>query len=194
MNRPTQERKYKVVLLIPPNLEGIENAQAILQQVLDMLNSHRLPPGMRFADEVTAELEVAHDIHTVSGRIKKEKDLALVIACGFEESALKKFVHVCERNNVQFCNAADIPMDNRQTTEEQAEQLGDDPYVIPVKFLTPEEVSARRHQLPGHNISKAFLTAEIPASPEVMEDRVNWLLGLLALGVMQAHHHKSSHL
>lgn len=188
--REPEPKQYKVILLANPSLseDAIENAQAMLGNTLELLNSHTLEPGLRFADHVTATLEVAHDLPAVMNRIKREKDVALVIASGFEEKPLWPLAKACKRRNVEFCNAAPIPLDERPTLEEQAEILGDeDPYVVPIRFLTPKEAAARKHQLPGHNIDQALLTEPIAESPEVMEHRVNKTLMLLAIGVMTAH-------
>jgi len=183
---------YKVILLTAPSMAypQIEHAQEVLNLALEALNSHELPPGMRFADNVTAELEVTNDLEQARNQVKQKKT-GLIIACGFAENAVRPLAELCRKHRLDFCHASEPLPEERSSIEEQIATLGEDPHVMPVRFLTPEEAAKK---FPGHSVDIATLTDATDISPEVIGDRVGKMIGIIGLGVMQSHHSKSNRL
>jgi len=176
--KPEKPYKYKVILLMPENLKGAKNAETLLQQALEVLNTHRLGPGFRFSDDVVAALEVAHDKETVLRRAR-EKDLALVIACGFPQEELTRLAHNCRSYQVQFCHAREIPPDDHGVNARFIWTHGKDLVKAP-----------GGREIIGHEIEQTIFTNAISDDHEEFQSRIFGAIQILAMGVMSAHSFK----
>jgi hypothetical protein len=57
--------------------------------------------------------------------------------------------------------------------------------------VTREEAAGK---FPGHSVDVATLTDSTDTSPEVIGDRVSWMIGIIGLSVIQSHCNKNINL
>lgn len=192
-DREREPRKYKIVLFAAPGItdKEVDNAETVLEAALAPLNAHTLPAGFRFADHITADLEVERDVDTLAKRVARERDIAYVIACGYEPDSLRALAHNCARQHTDFCNTAELSAG--PTLEEQIENLGDD-LTVKLRITSRQKMMERTRGLGGNIINKSLLLEDMPASPEVLDDRVNGLIALISVAMSQADYHKDHNL
>jgi hypothetical protein len=84
-------------LLTAPSVSypQIEHAREILNLALDALNSHELPPGLRFADNVTAELQITDDLQQVRKDLKRKK-LHLLLPADLKKAKSSPWLNCAE--------------------------------------------------------------------------------------------------
>ena len=70
---------YTVVLVFPGFGDERENAETIVESALEWLNTFKDEPGFRFAQQVSAHLEIAQDADEARARIEMDDSVAIVL-------------------------------------------------------------------------------------------------------------------
>jgi hypothetical protein len=171
-----EDVEYTVVLVFPGYGEERENAEAIVEQALEFLNTYRDEPGLRFAPYVTAHLEVVSDVDEAREKLRADDSVAMMILHGLPDDERLAFTHECLSQDVPICRTmpgSDAPRPSRARR------------VWKVVFRRSREDD----EPPAHRVSEATLTGSLEAPEEALMDRVGQLMAAMALGVME-HHHK----
>jgi len=170
---PPPDVDYTVVLLFPGFGEAREYAEEIVQTALDWLNTNKDEPGMRFAYQVSAHLEILQDADDVLEKIAADDSVALVIACGLEGDEWRNLLHECADRDVARCQVVEGPPPRPSVGAEKGE------WKIVFRKRSTEELSA-------HRITEDTLTAPLD-DEEILGERVGQLITVMALGVMEHH-------
>jgi hypothetical protein len=173
-----EDVEYKVLLVFPGFGAERDTAEEIVEAALHHLNTEKDEPGMRFAYNVSARLEMVADAEQAYTLLETDDDVATMILHDLpddEKAAL-----------TQACNAKDVPVCHTVETDENAPKKPRPPRgqprtwkVVFTKGLTKE--------LRAHRIAASTLTAPPEEDEEERMDRVAQLIAVLALGVMEHH-------
>jgi hypothetical protein len=169
--------EYKVVLVFPGFGEERENAEQIIEEALHYLNTEKDEPGMRFAYEVSARLEIVPDAEQVEARLRTEDDLALLILHDLAEDEQNALLKECEARQVPACIT--VPAGNQPRRKPRRRRLKD--RILKVVFRE------RSDEPRCHRILDTTLTGSLDDDPEELGDRVAQLITVMALGVMEFH-------
>jgi len=170
---PPPDVDYTVVLLFPGFGEARENAEELVEAALEWLNTNKDEPGMRFAYQVSAHLEVVQDADELLERIASDDSVALVIACGLEGKEWRTLLQACAARDIARCQVVEGPAPRRPAGTKQGEW----------KVVFRERSS---NEPPAHCITEDTLTAPLD-DEETLGDRVGQLITVMALGVMEHH-------
>ena len=169
--------EYKVVLVFPGFGEERDNAEQIVEEALHYLNTQKDEPGMRFAYNVSARLEIVPDAEQVQARLRTEDDLALLILHDLDAEEQAAFLKECQERQVPVCITVPAPKNARR----------------PPRSRRPKDrqlkVVFREHsdEPPCHRILDTTLTAPLEGDEEELMDRIGQLITVMALGVMEFH-------
>lgn len=176
MSKP-RKVKYKVVLLFPGFGEERDNAEQIVEEALHYLNTQKDEPGMRFAYNVSARLEIVPDVEQVWARLRTEDDLALLILHDLTPEEQKEFLTECQQRRVPVCITLPAPKNARRPRRPRR------PEDRQLKVVLRE----RSNEPPCHRILDTTLTAPLEGDEEDLMDRIGQLITVMALGVMEFH-------
>jgi hypothetical protein len=167
------EVDYTVILVFPGYGTERENAEDIVQCALDWLNTHKDKPGFRFAQPVSAHLEIVPDVEEARERIETDDSVATILLHDVDEDERKDMVRECVARNIPACFTVDAPRPRRPPNE---------PWKIVFGKKTPGEP-------PAHRLCAETLTAPVEDDDDT-GSRVGEVIAVLALGVMEHHWRK----
>ncbi len=170
--------EYKVVLLFPGFGAERDNAEQIIEEALHYLNTEKDEPGMRFAYEVSARLEIVPDTEQLQARLRTEDDLAMLILHDLAGDEQTAFLKECEARQVPVCIT--LPTSREARRKARARRPKD--RILKVVFRK------RSKEPPCHKIPDTTLTAPLDENDEDdLRDRIGQMIAVLALGVMEFH-------
>jgi hypothetical protein len=162
---------YTVLLHFPGFGSERENAEAVVESAIHWLNTFKEEPGFRFAQPVSAHLEILGDSDEVSERLDSDESVALVILHEVEDEVRDSLVRKCATRRVGACVTVDAPRPHRKPGEQMR-----------VVFRKKEDT------VPAHQVCIETLTAPLgDEGDEETGQRVGELIAVVALGVMQYH-------
>jgi hypothetical protein len=173
----SEEVTYNVLLVFPGYGEERENAEQIIEEALHYLNTQKDEPGMRFAYEVFAQLEIVADADEARDRLRNDDHLALMILHDLEKVERAALTRACEKKGVLVCHTVEGEDEPRP-----AWRRSRGPRFLDVVFLKRGESGPR-----AHRITDRTLTAPLEGDPDDLGDRVGQLITVMALSVMQFH-------
>ncbi len=171
-----EDVEYTVVLVFPGFGEERENAEAIVEQAIEFLNTYRDEPGFRFAPYVTAHLEVVSDVDEAREKLRFDDSVAMMILHGLPDDERLALTQECQGRDVEVCRTFPATGEARPSRARR---------VWKVVF----RAGRGDNEPPAHRVSEATLTGSLDVPEEALMDRVGQLMAAMALGVMQ-HHHK----
>jgi hypothetical protein len=171
---PRQNVEYKVVLVFPGFGDERDNAEQIVEEALNYLNTQKDEPGMRFAQNVSAQLEIVADADQAFARLQTEDDLATMILHDLDDEEKTALTAACAGKGIPVCHTQDAGRKPRSPRGRQKE------WKVVIKKGMADELRA-------HKILASTLTAPLEGDQEELMDRVGQLITVLALGVMEYH-------
>ncbi len=175
-----EDVEYLVLLVFPGFGSERENAEEIVEAALQHLNTVKDVPGMRFACNVSARLEIVSDAEQARERLEKDEDLAIMILHDLDEEEKRALTLECMSQEVAVCHTV-------VASEEQEQEEGSARPRREWKFVFRK---AEPGEPRAHVILDRVLTAPLDGDEEELGDRVGQLVAVLALGVM-THHHRA---
>jgi hypothetical protein len=174
-----QDIEYKVVLVFPGFGEERDNAEQIIEEALHYLNTQKDEPGMRFAQNVFAQLEIVMDADQAWSRLESDDDLAMLILHDLSDEekealtleSLSKEIPVCHTMIPEY-----DPDEERRPPRPRKREW----QVVIRKRKEDDEP-------PAHKIAETTLTAPLDGDPDEVGDRIGQLIAVMALGVMEHH-------
>jgi len=176
MSKP-RNVKYKVVLVFPGFGEERDNAEQIVEEALHYLNTEKDEPGMRFAYQVSARLEIVPDAGQVQARLRTEDDLALLILHDLAEDEQAALLQECQERQVPVCITLPSPKNARRKPRPRR------PRDRQLKVVFREHSD----EPPCHKVLDTTLTGPLDEDQDELMDRVGQMITVLALGVMEFH-------
>jgi hypothetical protein len=178
--------EYTVVLVFPGFGTERENAEQVVEEALQYLNTQKTEPGFRFASNVFARLEMVTDGEQAQARLRSDDNLAMMILHALPEDERAALTEECAEKGVPVCHTldcADNPPKKRRSARGQRRQLQ-------LVFRKATENEPRAHKIP-----ETTLTASPENDEEEWIDRIGQLIAVMALGVMEFHwtRHWSGH-
>jgi hypothetical protein len=170
-----QDVEYKVVLVFPGFGSDRENAEQIVEEALHYLNTEKDEPGMRFAQNVTARLEMVADVEQAQAKLQTDDDLAMMILHGLPQDEKVALTAECAEKGVPVCH-----------TVEPKETPGQEPRSSGARDRRWNVVIRKRREdeLRAHTILETTLTAPLDEDPEEVMDRVGQLIAFDFLGLV----------
>jgi hypothetical protein len=168
--------EYKVLLVFPGFGQERENAQEILEEALNYLNTQKDEPGMRFAQNVSARLEIVADVEQAREILENDDDLAMMILHDLPEDERDELTKDCAAKTVPVCHTLDVepppPLPRSKSGRRE----------MKVVFRKADKKKPR-----AHTICQATLTGSLDCDEEELMDRAGQLITVMALGVMEHH-------
>jgi hypothetical protein len=177
MNRPP-DIEYKVVLVFPGYGSERESAEEIIEAALEHLNTQKDEPGFRFTFEVFARLEIVPDLEQAQALLDSDDSVVMMILHGLDDEERIDFTIDCGERGVSVCRtvpAPDEPPPPRKAGERR-------PWQIVFRERSDDDFEPR-----AHTISETTLTGPLEDNEEVVIERVQQLIAVMALGVMEQH-------
>jgi hypothetical protein len=168
-------------LLVSPSFgEARENAEGIIEEALEYLNTFREEPGFRFAPYVTARLEIVSDADEARARLESDDALAMMILHDLPDDERIALTLECGQENVPVCRT--VPADESQPRPPRTPMRE-----WKVVFGKREDAE----EPPAHKVLDTVLTDSLESEEEELVDRVRQLIAVMALGVMEHHWKKN---
>jgi hypothetical protein len=167
---------YTVLLVFPGFGEERENAEEIIEAALQHLNTEKDEPGMRFAYNVFAHLEIVADVDQARDRLDNDDTLVLMILHDLSEDERDPLTRECMDKEVLVCHTFDVADRPRPRKRRKPGE----PWKV--VFNKPKPNALRAHTICGN-----VLTDPLDAEPEEMSERVGQLICVMALSVMENH-------
>ncbi len=171
--------EYQVVLVFPSFGTERENAEQVVEEALHYLNTEKDEPGMRFAQNVSARLEIVADAEQARAKLETEDDLATMILHDLGDDERRELTLACVAKGVPVCH-----------TEVTREDPSDEPRPARGKRREWKIVFTKKREggePPAHKIAETTLTAPLDGDPDEVGERVGQVIAVLALGVMEHH-------
>jgi hypothetical protein len=169
--------EYKVVLVFPGFGEERANAEAIIEEALAYLNTQKDEPGFRFAAPVSARLEIVPDVEQAQARLLTDDTVAMMILHDLPDEERLAFTGECVAQGVLVCHTTPSPDQPARPRKARDKNRG---WRFVLKKGSDDEPRA-------HKIPETTLTATPEDDEEVLMERVQQLIAVLALGVMEHH-------
>jgi hypothetical protein len=170
--------EYKVLLIFPGFGEERQNAETIVEEALQHLNTYKEEPGFRFAPNVSASLDIVLTAEEAYARLQSDDDLATMILHDLPEEEKIELTKACAAQGVPVCHTVYVeeePRRRRRSSREGRREWH-------LEFRQPKAKELRAHQ-----IAESTLTASLDDDPEEVGERIGQLIAVLALGVMEFH-------
>jgi hypothetical protein len=175
---PPPDVEYKVLLVFPGFGDEREHAETIVEEALHHLNTEKDEPGMRFAYDVSAHLEIVSTTEQARDCLENDGDLAMMILHDLDREERDDLTRECADRGVLVGHTMEGERQPRPRGGETEWRL---------VFR-----KARRNEPRAHRILACTLTDPLDDDPEEMGDRVWQVIAILALGVME-HHWRRHH-
>jgi hypothetical protein len=175
-----EEVEYQVLLLFPGFGEEREHAEQIIEEALGYLNTQREEPGMRFAPNVRARLEIVSDIDQAYAKLDNDDDLATMILHDLTEEEKRALTLACQAKDVPVCHTVSGPKPPKRRPSRRREPLK----VVFRQRRDDDEPLA-------HRILESTLTGSLDTDEDELADRIGQMITVLALGVMEHHWRQS---
>jgi hypothetical protein len=176
---PPPDVEYQVLLVFPGFGVEREHAEQIIEEALAYLNTQKDEPGMRFAYNVSARLEVVATVEEAYARLEDDDDdLATMILHDLDDDERRTLTLACAARDVPVCHTI-----IHEETPEERRRRRRRPRELKVVFRKREPDDEPR----AHRIAETTLIAPLDGDPDELGDRVGQLITVLALGVMEHH-------
>jgi hypothetical protein len=162
---------YTVLFVFPGFGSDRENAETIVQFALDWLNANKETPGFRFAQPVSAHLEMVQDADEARERIETEEDIAMIFVHDVPDDERDALLRFCHAQEVSACRTEEAP-------RHRGKREG------PMKVVFGKRDPDR---IPAHTLCAETLTDPLEDDEDDTGARVGEAIAVLALGVMQYH-------
>ena len=169
--------EYTVILVFPGFGDERDNAEQIVEEALNYLNTQKDEPGMRFAYNVLARLEIVADVDEARARLESDDNLAMMILHDLDDEEKLGLTEECAERGVLVCHAE--PGDGKPHKRPSSSGGKPREWKVVISKRTGDEPRA-------HKILASTLTDPLDDEEAVM-DRVGQLIAVLALGVMEHH-------
>jgi hypothetical protein len=173
-----QNIEYQVVLVFPGFGAERENAEQVIEEALEYLNTQKDEPGMRFAQHVFARLEIVTDEEQAQAKLQTDDDLAMMILHDLPDEEKAALTEECAEKDVPVCHT--VPPPDNPRPERRSSRARQRRWKVVIKERTTDEPRA-------HRILETTLTAPPGDDQQEWMDRVGQLITVLALGVMEHH-------
>jgi hypothetical protein len=171
--------EYKVLLTFPGFGDEREHAEQMVEEALHFLNTQKDEPGMRFAPNVSAHLEIVTDTDQARAALEADDDLAMMILHDLDDEDRDALTRECADREVLVCHTLEgEPKPRRRGARHEGWKI---------VFR-----KAKRDEPRAHRILACTLTDPTDGDQEELADRVGQIIALLALGVME-HHWRRHH-
>jgi hypothetical protein len=180
-NPPTFQ--YRVVLVFPGFGTERENAETIVEEALAYLNTHKEKPGFRFAPPVSAQLEIVPDVEQAQAKLLTDDSVAMMILHDLDEEERLAFTWECVEQGVPVCQT--MPTADRPDKPRRARDKSRG-WTFELRMPSGDEPRA-------HKIPETTLTDTLDDDEEMLVERVQQLIAVMALGVMEYHWRRNSH-
>ena len=170
----SQDVDYTVLLLFPGFGAERENAETVVESALQWLNTNKDEPGFRFARPVTAHLEIVQNADEARDRIEADERVAMVFLHDLPEEERDALVRDCAAQDIGVCYTVDAPRRPGPRNE---------PFRLVLQSKPAKEP-------PAHRLNAETLTNPVEEDEET-NGRVEEIIAVLALGVMQHHWQKN---
>lgn len=171
------EIEYTVVLVFSGWGSERESAEQIIEEALAYLNTPRYEPGFRFAPNVRALLEIVPDIEDALAKLEADDTVAMMILFDLPEEERRALIYECADRGVQVCETTPAPDQPQRPRPPRGQRRG---WNFVLRKRDDNEPSA-------HSICETTLTGPLDDDEEMLIERVQQLIAVLALGVMQHH-------
>jgi hypothetical protein len=178
-----EDVEYTVVLVTSGFGEERENAEQVIEEALAYLNTFREEPGFRFAPYVTAHLEIVSDIDDARARMEGDDSVAMMILHDQPDDERRAFTEECNRQDVAVCRT--VPAPDRPVPRPRPKRPEDRAWKIVFRKRSDDD-EPHAHQIPDTTLS-----ASLDCEEEELILRVQQLIAVMALGVMQYHFKKN---
>jgi hypothetical protein len=169
--------EYKVLLVFPGFGEERLNAEQIIEEALQHLNTYKEEPGFRFAPNVSASLDIVLTAEQAHARLQSDDDLATMILHDLAEEEKMALTEACAEAGVPVCLTVYVEEDDRPRRSTRGR-----------RHEWHLEIRQRKSKGPrAHQIAESTLTASLDEDPEDVGERIGQLIAVLALGVMEFH-------
>lgn len=165
---------YTVLLVFPGFGTERENAETVVENALEWLNTFKDEPGFRFAPPVCAHLEIVQDADEVRARIEEDEGLAMVLLHDVADEDRIELLTSCYSRHIGACYTVDLPRPKGPRDEPMRVVLRSEPSTEP----------------PAHRLCAETLIAPVEEDEEETGRRIGEVIAVLALGVMQHHWRK----
>ena len=174
------EVEYTVVLVFPGFGDEQHNAEEIIEEAMEYLNTHKETPGFRFAPPVSAHLERVQDVEEAQEKLRTDDTVAMMILHGLEDEERIALTQECAALGVPVCRTTVPPeMPEYRPPPEPGQQRG---WQVVFRKRTDDDEEPR-----AHTIVETTLTAPLEGDEEELVGRVQQLIAVMALGVMEHH-------
>jgi hypothetical protein len=176
---PRPDIEYTVILVFPGFGDERDNAEQVIEEALNYLNTQKDEPGMRFAYNVSARLEIVADVDEARARLETDDDLAMMILHDLDDEEKLGLTEECAARGVLVCHAEAGDGKPRKRPRSSRGKPGE--WKVVIGKRTSDEPRA-------HKILASTLTDPLDDDDqETLMDRVGQLIAVLALGVMEHH-------
>ncbi len=176
MTQP-EDVEYAVVLVSPIFGETRQNAETILEEAVEYLNTHKETPGFRFAPHVSARLEIVPDVEQAEAKLNTDDSVALVIMHELPDDERLAFTWDCVHRGVAVCHT--LPPVEQPDFQEPPSRPQKKGWEIRFRKRSEDDDSP-----PVHSLCETVLDAPLEGDPEMLGDRVSQVIAVMALGVM----------
>jgi len=174
---PLEEVEYTVVLVFPAWGSQRESAEQIVEEALAYLNVPRYQPGFRFSPEVRAHLEIVGTVEEALDKLEADDEVAMMILYDLDDEERRALMAECDARDVQMCVTTPAPDQPERPRRPRDKNRG---WKFVLRKRPDNEPSA-------HSICETTLSAPLEDDEEMIVERVQQLIAVLALGVMQYH-------
>jgi hypothetical protein len=171
--------EYQVVLVFPGFGTERENAEQVVEEALHYLNTEKDEPGMRFAQNVSARLEIVADAEQAHAKLETDDDLATMILHDLADDERTALTLACVAKGVPVCH-----------TVAPREGESEEPRPAAGKRREWKLVFTKKREgddPPAHKITETTLTGPLDGNPDEVGARIGQVIAVLALGVMEHH-------
>jgi hypothetical protein len=179
-----EDVEYKVLLVSPAWGEPRDNAEQIIEEALEYLNTFREEPGFRFAPYVTARLEIVSDVDEARARLESDDALAMMILHDLDDEERIALTLDCRAQDVPVCRT--MPTADQPEPRPRRKRGKPEPWKLVIRKRDEND-----QEPPAHRILDTTLTAPLEEDEEELADRVRQLIAVMALGVMEHHFKKN---
>jgi hypothetical protein len=146
---PLRKVEYTVLLVFPGFGDKRANAEQIVEEALHHLNTEKDEPGWRFAQNVTARLDIVPDADQARDRMQTDSDLAMMILHDLDEDERSELTQECAARGVVVCHTHDTePNPDEEPRPRRARQRG-----WKVVFRKSRSDEPRAHQIPASTLT-----------------------------------------
>lgn len=165
---------YTVVLVFPGFGSEREYAEQVVEAALDHLNIPRYEPGIRFAPNVRARLDIVSNVDQALASLENDEDIATMILHDLDEDDRERLIDECAERGLALTVTMETGGDRPKKSRGKKEGF-------------TFELRKREENRPSvHQIADSVLTAP-PDDDQDWSNRVGQVMFVVAVSVMGFH-------